>query len=233
VSNGSAVAQFCRQLRYEFSDPQLLKTALTHRSAGGINNERLEFLGDAIIGFLIADELFTSFPRTDEGQLTRLRSSLVKRDTLARVARRIDLGSVLVLGEGELKSGGWKRDSILANAFEALMGAIYLDSDLEQCRACIHALFEDEFARTSPATVAKDPKTRLQEYLQQRQLALPEYETVQVDGAPHDQRFTVCCKIVAPGAEAMTASGTSRRRAEQAAAEKMLAQLESAQGSAE
>lgn len=223
-------ADLCRKLGYEFSASGLLRTALTHRSVGSDNNERLEFLGDALIGFIIAEELCRRFPRADEGQLTRLRSSLVKRDTLARIARRIELGDSLVLGEGERKSGGWKRESILANALEALIGAVYLDSDLSSCRDCVLSLFGEELEASSPASITKDPKTRLQEYLQRRRMPLPEYELTKVEGEPHAQRFTVSCRIAPPDTEPAVATGTSRRRAEQAAAEQLLQRLETDRG---
>jgi ribonuclease-3 len=219
-----------RQLHHRFCNPDLLRTALTHRSAGGRNNERLEFLGDSLLGFIIAEELFRRFPDADEGQLTRLRSSLVKRDTLARVARSIELGAALVLGEGELRSGGWRRESILANALEAVVGAVYMDAGLDACRVAVISLYGEELERASPDAVEKDAKTRLQEFLQERRLPLPSYELVRVEGEAHRQVFTVQCRVLLPEAASETACGTSRRRAEQAAAERLLDRLAGAGG---
>lgn len=208
-------------LGHRFGDPALLSLALTHRSVGGRNNERLEFLGDALLGMIIAEALFNRFPRADEGALTRLRASLVKKDTLASLARAVQLGRLMRLGEGEMKSGGWRRDSILANAFEAVIGAIFLDAGLEICRRRVLAVFEERIDALSDLAPAKDPKTELQEYLQGRRFPLPTYETISVTGDPHSQRFTVACRVSGL-AEPVTAEGSSRRRAEQAAAEKAL-----------
>jgi ribonuclease-3 len=214
-----------RILGYGFRDPALLRLALTHRSCGGTNNERLEYLGDALLGFLVADLLYRRFPGTDEGQLTRARASLVNREHLARLARELDLGPHLQLGEGERKSGGWRRDSILSNAFEAILGAVYLDGGLDHCRLLTERLFAESLSRISLSPVAKDPKTRLQEYLQGRGQPLPRYTLLHQDGDPHDQRFTVEC-AVAGLAEGVMAEGNSRRRAEQAAAAAALARLQ-------
>ncbi len=212
------------ELNYAFRDDQLRQRALTHRSAGAAHNERLEFLGDALLGMLVAEFLFERFPDADEGQLTRTRASLVNRDTLAGIARRLRLGEALVLGEGELKSGGWRRSSILANALEALLGAVYLDGGIDACRGVIHELYDDLFASVDPAVASKDPKTSLQEYLQGRQQSLPRYETTEVEGPSHEQTFTVTCHIDAL-AEPVTACGRSRRKAEQAAARAALHKL--------
>lgn len=223
-----ALDRLCEGLGHEFRDPALLATALTHRSAGSDNNERLEFLGDALLGFIMAEELFRRFPDTDEGRLTRLRAALVKRDTLASVARALAVGECLTLGEGERKSGGWRRDSILANAVEALLGAIYLDAGMAECRATVLRLFGERLAGLSPEAVVKDPKTELQEYLQARHLPLPSYTTLSVEGDPHDQRFTVSC-AVSSLPHPITAHGSSRQRAEQAAAREALSAVRGTQ----
>ncbi len=220
----SAVRELMRGLGHEFEDRELLQQALTHRSLGGHNNERLEFLGDAILGFVIAEALFQYLPRAREGELSRMRASLVKRETLAEVARGLKLGDHLQLGSGELKSGGYRRDSTLADALEALFGAIYLDSDFATCRACILQLFTLRLEALPSAAALKDPKTRLQEHLQSRHIPLPEYEVLETHGNEHDRRFLVLCRvdeldILHEG------SGNSRRRAEQAAAAGVLEKL--------
>ena len=211
-------------LGYTFTSAELLQSALTHRSAGPSHNERLEFLGDAILGVVITEHLYHAFPDADEGQLTRTRARLVKGETLASIAREIELGSHVVLGEGEMKSGGWRRDSILANTFEAILGAIFVEAGFEHCKRVITTLFESRLASVSPSATDKDPKTTLQEYLQQRGAPLPVYETLSVSGPSHDQQFTVTCQTnVVP--ETVSASGKSRRRAEQAAARSMLKKI--------
>ncbi len=204
-------------LGYAFSDPALGERAVTHRSAVGGNNERLEFLGDAILGFVIADELYRDQRRADEGQLSRLRSSLVRREALAELARGLNLGEYLVLGQGELCSGGQSRDSILADAMEALFAAIYLDGGYVAVREVICRLYADKLNEVSPAVQQKDPKTRLQEHLQGRGLELPVYEVTEVAGEAHNQSFRVSCRV--RGLDLQTiGQGSSRRRAEQAAA---------------
>lgn len=222
----SALDGLSRALGYRFGDSQLLQAAVTHRSAGSHNNERLEFLGDAVLGYIVAEWLFEQFPKATEGQLSRLRASLVKRGTLAEIARQLNLGDYLLLGSGELKSGGFRRDSILADAMEAILGAIVLDSDngLEQCRACIHRLFASKVGELSPGEELKDPKTRLQELLQSRKLDLPAYDVVEVTGKAHHQRFAVECRVEAMQ-QCARGEGSSRRGAEQAAARAMLDQL--------
>jgi len=167
-----------RSLGYRFQDPGLLQAAVTHRSAGSSNNERLEFLGDAVLGYVIAEWLYTQFPEASEGQLSRLRASLVKKETLAGIARELKIGDYLSLGSGELKSGGFRRDSILADALEAILGGIVMDSGFEACRTSIQRLFADRVSRLSASDELKDPKTRLQEYLQSRKLDLPDYEVM-------------------------------------------------------
>lgn len=210
--------------RYRFRDPELLALALTHRSAAGRNNERLEFLGDALIGLLIADQLFRSHPAADEGQLTRARASLVNRATLADIARGFDLGSRLQLGEGEMKSGGWRRDSILANALEAVVGAIYLDGGIDPCREEVLAWYAERLGAIDPCVAVKDPKTELQEYLQSGHRPLPVYRTLSISGPPHDQAFTVACDVTGLGAPVI-ATARSRRAGEQQAARDALRAL--------
>ena len=218
------VDKLCRDLGYGFSDTGLIEQALTHRSAGGKNNERLEYLGDAILGFVIADALYHHFSGATEGQLSRLRSSLVKRDTLAKVAREFKLGDYLKLGQGELRSGGQSRDSILADSVEAVLAAIYLDGGYEATREVILRIFSPRLLELSPDSHQKDPKTQLQEYLQAKKVALPGYEIVDVSGDPHEQHFKVLCVIEELGRKSV-GLGSSRRKAEQDAALKMLAEL--------
>lgn len=206
---------------YRFQDPSLLNAALTHRSAGKDNNERLEFLGDAILGFVIAEALFERFPEAEEGMLTRLRASLVKRETLSGIARRLELGSLLKLGPGERKTGGWRRDSILSNTLEAIIGAVYLDSDLARCRSFILSLFQEKIQDIQPEDIGKDPKTTLQEFLQERRLPLPTYEVIDEQGEPHLRVFTVQCNVECLE-DAVIGQGRSKRNAEQAAARKAL-----------
>lgn len=212
-------------LGHEFNDPRLLQTALTHRSAGNDNNERLEYLGDAILGLVIAEALFERFPEASEGSLTRLRASLVKREALARLGRQVALGESIQLGSGELKSGGWRRDSILANAMEAVIGAIYLDAGMEICRQRILNVYQDLLASASPEKAFKDAKTLLQEYLQARRQTLPVYRVVAESGEAHSREFTVECRV--PGlTEPVVAQGLSKQAAEQAAAQQVLHALQ-------
>lgn len=213
-----------RRLGYAFNDPVLLTEALTHRSAGSRHNERLEFLGDAILNFIVAEQLFGRFSRATEGELSRLRASLVKKETLAILAQDLDLGEYLNLGPGELKSGGWRRESILADTLEALIGAIYLDGGIEPARRFILTILDERLEAASPKKELKDPKTRLQEYLQSRRLALPNYTVLSIEGAAHAQIFRIECRAEAIGLVA-EAVGASRRKAEQAAAENVLRML--------
>ncbi|HWU52368.1 MAG TPA: ribonuclease III [Tahibacter sp.] len=207
---------------HEFRDPALYQQALTHRSAGKPNNERLEFLGDSLVGMLVAELLFESHGRADEGELTRMRAQLVSGAALADVARSLALGDVLRLGPGELKSGGHRRESILADAFEALVAAVYLDAGWDACRACVRSLFADRAARLRAPE--KDAKTRLQELLQARGLALPTYELVASSGEDHAKVFDVACVIEQPPLR-VPGQGTSRRAAEQLAAAAALEQI--------
>jgi ribonuclease-3 len=218
------ISKLCRRLGYRYTDSQLLEQALTHRSAGGKNNERLEYLGDAILGFIIADELFNHFHEATEGQLSRLRSNLVKRDTLADVARSFSLGDYLYLGQGELRSGGQSRDSILADTIEAVFASIYLDGGYKACREVIQKIFLPRLNKMSLEDQRKDPKTALQEYLQGKKTELPVYEIADVKGDPHNQVFCVNCIVDAMDMKTI-GQGTSRRKAEQAAASKMLTLL--------
>jgi ribonuclease-3 len=220
-----SVDELVKFLNYQFNDPALLEIALTHRSVGHHNNERLEYLGDAVLGFVIAEWLFLRFPEATEGELSRLRANLVNRESLAIVARTMDLGDYLKLGSGELKSGGYRRESILADAVEAILGAILLDSGFEECSACIHRLLSERLESTPVDAELKDPKTRLQEYLQGRKYEVPVYEVMSVKGRSHNQEFILACIVNALNLRT-EGKGKSRRKAEQAAAQLMLAQLE-------
>lgn len=213
--------RFCQLLGYQFKDRSLLQQALTHRSAGEKNNERLEFLGDALLGAIIAEALYQRFPGADEGQLTRLRASLVRRESLASLAEALELGEHLHLGNGERKSGGWGRTSTLANALEAVIGAVYADAGFKLARGVVLGLFSPALQSLSLASVKKDPKTELQELLQARGFSVPSYQVTSLQGEPHERLFTVRC--VGMGIpDGVKGQGTSRRRAEQAAADKAL-----------
>lgn len=217
--------KLCEALGHQFQQPELLASALTHRSHGRDNNERLEFLGDAVLGFVVAAELYARYPEMDEGTLSRLRASLVKRETLAVLARELDLGAHLRLGSGEMKSGGHRRESILADALEAVIGAVYLDSGIETARELVHRLFGERLAGAIGEQELKDAKTRLQEYQQARGRELPVYEVVSVSGEAHDQTFVVACRI--EDIDLVTEGcSSSRRKAEQAAAAEALSRLE-------
>jgi len=216
-----------RRVGHAFGDATLLERALTHRSAAGDHYERLEFLGDAVIELVMTEWLFRAMPGHSEGELTRLRARLVRRETLAALAREIGLGEALRLGSGELKSGGRQRDSILADAFEALLGALYLDAGLEPSRRFLLELVARRQAALLGDGDAKDPKTRLQEWLQRRGLPLPEYRVAHTEGVEHAQRFVVECRAGEAG-DSVAGEGTSRRRAEQDAALRMLERLEGA-----
>ncbi|SDS80189.1 RNAse III [Halopseudomonas xinjiangensis] len=213
-----------RKIGYTFKDPDLLILALTHRSLGGRNNERLEFLGDSILNFVAAEALFERFPQAREGQLSRLRARLVKGVTLAELAKGFELGDYLRLGSGELKSGGFRRESILADATEAIIGAIYLDAGMDQARERTLFWLQEHIATLTLVDNNKDPKTRLQEYLQSRQCELPRYEVIDSSGEAHCRVFRVECQI-APLAERTFGTGSSRRFAEQEAAQLALIAL--------
>lgn len=212
---------------HRFRDPGLLETALRHRSAGVPHNERLEFLGDAVLALLVAEALHQRWPKADEGALTRARSQLVRESTLAAIARRLGLGDQLQLGPGERKSGGRHRDSILADALEAVVGAVYLDGGLEACRAAVLPWFEEGLATLPAGKADKDPKTRVQEWLQARQWARPEYELVEARGPDHARHFRVRARAGEPLLE-VEGEGSSLRNAEQSAAEALLSALEAA-----
>ena len=214
-----------KAIGYTFNDVALLQQALTHRSAAKKHNERLEFLGDAILGMVIGETLYKRFTDVPEGKLTRMRSTLVKGDTLAELAREACMGELLLLGPGELKSGGHRRSSILADAVEALLGAIYLDSGMEQVRDVISRLWESRIEKLDPNAHPKDSKTRLQEYLQGRKLPLPSYEVISISGKDHAQVFEVSCTVTTLD-KPVSASGNSRRKAEQEAARLTLETLD-------
>ena len=213
-----------KTLHFRFRDPGLLGRALTHRSAAGRNNERLEFLGDAVLDFVISEAIFKRRPGADEGDLSRLRASLVKDTALAKIAVELGIGEHLVLGSGEKKSGGHRRESILADAVEAVFGAVYLDAGFEAARDMILRVFSQRLETLPDAEDLRDPKTRLQEWLQARKLALPVYEIVEVQGQDHRRRFSVRCTVTELS-QVTTGESTSRRKAEQKAARDMLAIL--------
>lgn len=220
----SQLERLQRRLGYTFKDQELMLLALTHRSHGGQNNERLEFLGDSILNFVAAEVLFQRFPNAREGQLSRLRALLVKGQTLAVVARRFELGDCLRMGSGELKSGGFRRESILADTIEALIGAIYLDAGMDQVRERILAWLTEEMENLTPVDTNKDPKTRLQEFLQARSCELPVYEVTDIQGEPHCRIFFVeCGTTLLP--HKTSGQGSSRRIAEQGAAAAALVAL--------
>ncbi|WP_295392121.1 ribonuclease III [uncultured Thiodictyon sp.] len=217
--------RLARVLGHSFARLELLQQALTHRSAGAVNNERLEFLGDALIGFAVAESLVDRFPQADEGTLSRMRASLVKRESLAQLARGLQLGDYLRLGTGELRTGGHTRDSILADALEAVLGAVYLDGGFARAQTVVANLFRTPLEQLDDARASKDPKTRLQEFLQAHRRPIPDYEVLTVGGTQHAQSFTVSC-VLPDDRRYSRGEGSSRRRAEQAAADAMLTQLE-------
>lgn len=217
----SPFSNLYRTLQYEFGSSELLITALTHRSFGADNNERLEFLGDSILNFTIAEALFEKFPKASEGDLSRLRAALVKGDTLAEIALEMKLGEYLRLGEGELKSGGFRRPSILADAVEAIIGAIYLDASMDTAKEAVLNWYRQRLGDITLVGSEKDPKTLLQEWLQARKQPLPEYTVIQIAGESHNQLFTIQCHVRSL-AEPTTASASSRKSAEKEAATLML-----------
>ncbi|THE58799.1 ribonuclease III [Vibrio parahaemolyticus] len=220
----SPIDKLERKLGYQFKDAGLINLALTHRSANSKHNERLEFLGDSILSFVIADDLYHRFPKVNEGDMSRMRATLVRGHTLAELGREFDLGDYLKLGPGELKSGGFRRDSILADAVEAIIGAIYLDSDIEKVRSIVLSWYNSRLEAIKPGVSQKDPKTRLQEFLQGRRKPLPIYTVTNIKGEAHNQEFTVECEVAGVD-KPVIGKGTSRRKAEQAAAETALEQL--------
>ena len=220
------LSQLQARLRYRFSRPGPLEQALTHRSAGTPNNERLEFLGDSILNCVIAVALFERFGGVREGEMSRLRANLVCQESLYRIASDLELGSVLRLGEGELKSGGERRPSILADALEAVIGAVYLDGGFEAAQSVVLGLYSEQLAHTDPLQSGKDAKTNLQEWLQGRRFPLPLYELVRVRGEAHAQEFEVECRVSKPPL-VTTGVGSTRRAAEQNAAQRAFENLSS------
>jgi ribonuclease-3 len=219
------LAELERRLGHAFASPELARQALTHRSFGTPHNERLEFLGDSLLNCAVATVLYERFPALPEGDLSRLRAALVNQSSLSQIAQGLGLGERLRLGEGELKSGGFRRPSILADALEALLGAVYLDAGFDALRSIVGRVFADRLERAEKAPVDKDPKTELQEHLQGRRLQLPRYAVTKTEGEAHDQLFTVECRVDDLALSA-TGTGASRRAAEQAAAAGVLARLE-------
>lgn len=204
---------------HRFAHPDLLETALKHRSCGGAHNERMEFLGDSVLNCLVSSELYHRFPRLPEGDLSRVRASLVRQQTLYELARALQLGDCIQLGEGELKSGGAARPSILADTLEAVIGAVYLDAGLDAAARVVTRIFGEALAAIDPRSLGKDPKTLLQELLQGRHLPLPVYSVVATTGEAHEQHFRVECVIDRYGIR-VSGEGTSRRAAEQDAAQR-------------
>lgn len=216
-----------KKLGYEFKSAALLDEALSHRSSGACNYERLEFLGDGFLNFTIATELFHRRTDEDEGALSRLRASLVRESTLADIARELNLGDYLKMGAGELRSGGFRRDSILSDVVESLIGAVFVEAGFEVARQLVLRLYGDRIANLPPSAQLKDPKTRLQEYLQGKGYERPDYDVIDTSGKAHDRRFTVQCRVSELDIS-LKATSTSRRKAEQATAQAVLLQLESA-----
>lgn len=214
-----------QSLAYQFSNPELAQLALTHRSANGVHNERLEFIGDALLGFIVAEMLFTLNPQATEGELSRMRSALVNKNALAAAARSLEIGEYLQLGTGEANSGGSDRDSILADTVEALIAAIYLDGGIDACTTFVKKISESTLAIDTATTERKDAKTRLQEFLQAQGKKLPKYEVVEITGAAHEQVFHVSCRLESFGTES-AGSGTSKREAQQHAAMQILDEIE-------
>jgi ribonuclease III len=211
----------CKNLGLHFNSPELFIMALTHRSFSARNNERMEFLGDAILGFVIAEQLYQRFPTAAEGELSRLRASLVNQSALAELARKHQMGSYLLLGSGELKSGGFRRDSILSDALEAVIAALYIDQGMAACQQWIIQLFNEKLDNLSLNNWQKDPKTQLQELMQAKKIDLPDYQLISMSGLAHEQTFQVRCTI-ALITQSTIGTGISRKKAEQAAAEQML-----------
>jgi len=225
MAQPQAINALLKKLEYSFSDVSLLDEALTHRSYSSKNNERLEFLGDGILNFVIAHELFKSYPDVQEGDLSRLRANLVNKDSLAEIAGHLELGEVIKLGSGELKSGGFRRPSILADAVESILGAVYCDGGFEPCRELIIRLYANRLALSMDLQSLKDPKTQLQELLQSRRFSLPDYQVTNITGQAHAQVFHVRCSIKKMNIE-VNGEGKSRRKAEQIAAGRAIALVE-------
>lgn len=213
-----------KQINYSFKNIDLLIHALTHRSANKIHNERLEYLGDSILSYVIAEALFERFPKVDEGDLSQMRSSLVCGETLAKIGQNFNIGDSMILGPGELKSGGHRRESIISDAVEAIIGAIYLDSDIQTIKQLILAWYQTRLVQIQPGIKQKDSKTRLQEYLQGQRQNRPVYLIVEVIGDDHDQEFVVQCKLENDNNQYL-GRGVNRRKAEQAAAQMAIDKL--------
>jgi ribonuclease-3 len=213
----TSAKQFEKVIGYRFDSEALLDQALTHRSAVGLNNERLEFLGDSVLGLFVAAALFRRFPDSDEGSMTRCRAKLVRQETLATIARKIDLGRFIVLGEGAVRSGGADRSSILSDVIEALIGAVYLDGGLDSANSVVECLLADEWDAIDPSFLLKDPKTELQELLQKFGRPLPIYLVTETRGAPHKREFVVECALHEP-TDSFIGKGSSHQKAEQNAA---------------
>jgi ribonuclease-3 len=219
-----AISKLTERLGYQFKTPALLVQALTHRSFAANNNERLEFLGDSALNFIVAHQLFQRFSKLPEGDLSRLRAQLVKESTLSEIALSLELGDALKLGEGELKSAGWRRPSILADALEAIIGAVYLDGGFAAVESLILKLYQDKLAQIDPKLIDKDPKSQLQEYLQGKKIDLPDYKVVSINGEAHAQIFKIEC-VIEKCAISTLGEGTSRRIAEQQAAQLALEKI--------
>lgn len=229
--NKEALSQLSRRLNYVFKNQRFMQQALTHRSMGNVNNERLEFLGDSILNMVIAKALFEQFPKRSEGELSRLRASLVKGETLSQIAQELELGNVLILGQGELKSGGYRRASTLADALEALLAAIFLDAGFDVCEQIILSLYVSRLSNETLFDNIKDAKTELQEYLQSRKKPLPTYQLLKIVGKEHDQVFHILCTITDLNLSA-TGEAETRRKAEQIAAKILLQKLSAPRKSA-
>lgn len=225
IEKQAKLQRLSKALGYEYQDLSNLERALTHRSVGAKNNERLEFLGDSLVNFMIADALYHQFQKISEGDLSRIRAFLVKGETLAKIGKEYQLSEYLMLGPGELKSGGYRRESIIADAVEAIIASVYEDGGLEPCRELVSRLYEKRLQELEPEKVGKDPKTRLQEFLQSHHHPLPEYSVISVNGPAHAQEFLVSC-YVANLNRKFEATATNRRKAEQLAADQALNVLE-------
>jgi ribonuclease III len=213
-----------KSLGYQFNTPALLTQALTHRSFSGNNNERLEFLGDSVLNFIVAHQLYLRFPKLSEGDLSRLRAQLVKESTLSEIAFSLNIGDALKLGEGELKSAGWRRPSILADALEAIIGAVYSDGGFASAEALVLSLYQEKLANIDPKIIDKDAKSQLQEFLQGKKFDLPDYNVVSIEGEAHAQTFKIGCVIEKLNITTV-GEGTSRRVAEQQAAQLALEKI--------
>ena len=219
------IEKLCKKINHTFTDKKLISEALTHRSVGSLNNERLEFLGDSILNFVVAQQLFNALPKSSEGDLSRLRAAVVKKESLVEIAKTLQLGDYISLGSGELKSGGFRRESILADAVEAIIGAVLQDAGFAVCQQLIIRLCDEKIKQTIQDGPEKDAKTRLQEYLQSRRYRLPDYKVTDIQGKAHQQTFSVNCLIKELDL-LTTGVGRSRRIAEQEAAKKALESIE-------